>query len=361
MNPRRPKQAGRPLLDASSDAALSGNRRAQIRRAQRTYRQKKEAVFKDATARADSLEARMRSVDQALSQLSETAEEAQLHLSHPDIHARLVQLRGLLADGQESASDEMGSSSEAPSPEPASMRGPVPGSNMPGLLQSASKCTPRAPLQARQYTYAFQESSFARQLQRYCLEHAYRLFADPCSHPHEVYRVFRLVPCIKDPSATRPRLRQLLMGGRTDALEIVTLPFYCVGGAGTHFVRRGSDGDGTPISRPPVNSRQPRRVLGIAAGSEQERLQALTAYGLGGEWFDCCDVEGYLRQLGLDGDHTAAGELGLFPALHIASGAMGLEVEGDGGQSFVLDVERFFLSGFPLLRGCACRMLMWIT
>ncbi|KAL4928618.1 thioesterase family protein [Aspergillus undulatus] len=332
MNPRRPKQAGRPLLDASNDGTLSGARRAQVRRAQRTYRQRKEAVFKNATARADRLEARMRSVNEALSQLSETAEDVQLHLSHPDIYARLVQLRGLLADGQKS--NKMHSSSEAPSPGPSSVRGPV--SNT--LLQSANECSPTSPIQSRQYTYAFQESSFARQLQRYCLEHAYRLFTDSRSDPHEMYRVFRLVPCIRDPSETEPRFRQLLMGGRADALELVGLPFYCVGGAGTHFPQL--DEEGNPIH--PVNSRLPRRILGIAPCAEPERMQALAAYGFGGEWFDCHDVEGYLRQQGLD----LTGEL--FPALHIASGA----VEGDSNQSFVLDAERFFsrlLSGFAIL------------
>lgn len=37
------------------------------------------------------------------------------------------------------------------------------------------------------YTYSFQEASFARRLQRFCLGHAFHLFIDERSDPQEVY------------------------------------------------------------------------------------------------------------------------------------------------------------------------------
>ncbi|KAL4921833.1 thioesterase-like superfamily-domain-containing protein [Aspergillus aurantiobrunneus] len=327
MKPRRSKRTGRPRLDASSDAAvLSDDRRAQIRRAQHAYRQKKETIFKNATARADRLEASMRSAVEEISGLSAVAADAQLYLSHPDIYARLMRLRGILADDKESI--EMGSSPVEPSPESG------PASNT--LYQSAEEYTLISPLPTRQHTYAFQESRFARQLQRFCLEHAYRLFTEPQSDPRALYRVFRLVPCVKDPGKTEPRFRQLLMGGQADALELAGLPLYCIGGAGTHFP--DVDKEGNPVY--PVNSRMPRRILGLAHGAEPRidgYKQDLVAYGLDGEWFDCRDVEGYLRRQGVD----VTGEM--FPAMHMP---------GDGSQSFVLDVEGFFsrlLSGLVIL------------
>jgi hypothetical protein len=134
------------------------------------------------------------------------------------------------------------------------------------------------------------------------------------------------------------------MGGCTDSLELFGLPFYDVGGAGTHFP--DVDAEGNPIY--PVNRRMPRRILGIVAGAvvgvgardgndRDEREQALVAYGLGGEWFDCRDVEGYLKEEGVDVNG------GLFPAQHIPSRA---EEADSNGHPRVLDIECFFSREF---------------
>jgi hypothetical protein len=210
-------------------------------------------------------------------------------------------------------------------------------------VQSPRQCPPTPPLPTRQYTYAFQEVRFARRLQRYSLEHAFRLYTEFRSDPREIHRVFRLVPCVRDRGKTQPRFRQLLMGGRTDPLEVPGLPFYTVGGAGTHFP--DVDEEGNAIY--PANSRMPRRVLGVLPWPELETKgseEALEAYGLGGEWFDSRDVEGYLRLHGVD----VKG--GLFPTLHISSGA----AERDRTRSFVLDVEGFFSRKSSILRDCYC-------
>ncbi|KAF4244278.1 hypothetical protein CNMCM8980_007215 [Aspergillus fumigatiaffinis] len=334
MEPRRSKRAGRPRLDASRDAILSADRRSQVRRAQRTYRLKKEAAFRNATARAEQLQARMRTAAEEVTSLSEIATEAQLHLSHPDIYASLKRLYGIInANGH--------SSIEAGAPAEPSADSSDQVSVASAQVQSPRQCPPTPPLPTRQYTYAFQEVRFARQLQRYSLEHAFRLYTEFRSDPREIHRVFRLVPCVRDRGKTQPRFRQLLMGGRTDPLEVPGLPFYTVGGAGTHFPDVNEEGNAIY----PANSRMPRRVLGILPWPELETKgseEALEAYGLGGEWFDSRDVEGYLRLHGVD----VKG--GLFPTLHISSGA----AERDRTRSFVLDVEGFFsrlLSGLVIL------------
>ncbi|GFF70420.1 hypothetical protein IFM53868_00303 [Aspergillus udagawae] len=333
MEPRRSKRAGRPRLDASRDAILSEDRRAQVRRAQRTYRLKKEAFFRNATARAEQLEARMRTALEEVTCLSEVATEAQLHLSHPDIYARLKRLRGIVADGYDPIETR---APAEPSPD-SSDQGPV----FSAQAQSPRQYPPTPPLPTRQCTYAFQEVRFARRLQRYCLEHAFRLFTEFQSDPREFHRVFRLVPCVRDRGKTQPRFRQLLMGGRTDPLEVLGLPFYSVGGAGTHFPDVDEEGNAVY----PVNSRLPRRVLGILPWEElgtKGGEEALEVYGLGGEWFDSRDVEGYLRLHGVDVNG------GLFPTLRISSRA----AESDRTRSFVLDVEGFFsrlLSGLVIL------------
>lgn len=111
------------------------------------------------------------------------------------------------------------------------------------------------------------------------------------------------------------------MGGCTDPLEVPGLPFYGVGGAGTHF--QGADGD------VPRNRRMPGRVLGVMDTSKS-RGDVLEVYGLGGTWFDCRDVEGFLESMGVD----------------VINGWMFRRCSrtGDAGESWVLDVEGFFLS-----------------
>lgn len=324
MAPRRSKRVGRPRLTDSSEAILSEDRRTQVRRAQRKYRLKKEAIFQDATARTEQLEAKMRTAAEEAADLSQVFTEAQLHLSHPDIHSRLKRIHDILADAD--------SAIEEHSPAKSSPGSPV----RQALVSNAQVKSPGQhplprPLPASYYTYAFQEVRFARQLQRYCLEYAYRLFAEDRSDPSEVYRVFRLVPCVRDPGKTKPRFQQLLMGGRMDPLEVPGLPFYSIGGAGTHFP--DVDIEGNAIY--PANSRMPRRVLGLLPWPElgnKTNGDHLEVYGLGGDWFDSRDVEGYLRLHGVDINES------LFPTLRMPSGA----ATKDGLRSYVLDVEGFF-------------------
>lgn len=152
------------------------------------------------------------------------------------------------------------------------------------------------------YTYSFQEISFSRRLHRYCLEHTYRLFIRPGTDPRTVYRVFRLVSCIADKSKMQPYFENLLRRRAGESLEILSLPFYTIGGAGTHYPRK--DGSGKPVF--PENMRLPKRILGSlplsvtgALNQEQSYQGFLDIMGYGGVWFDSYDVETYLKERGI--------------------------------------------------------------
>ena len=145
------------------------------------------------------------------------------------------------------------------------------------------------------HTHAFRECSLSRQLQRYSLEYAFRLFTSTHSPPVEIYRVFRLVPCLRNRSKMYPYFRRLVCADTDDPLEVPTLPFYCIGGAGTHYPAR--DTAGNPIYPPKM--RLPRRILSVGVDGPQRRLEAC---GLDGRWFDCRDVEGFLRERGVQVD-----------------------------------------------------------
>ncbi|OJJ77557.1 hypothetical protein ASPBRDRAFT_202508 [Aspergillus brasiliensis CBS 101740] len=360
MTPRRTsKRVGRPRLDTTSttnnSAILSPNRRTQVRRAQRTYRLKKEAVFRNAIDRAEQLEARLRIVrEEVAGLLSEVATaKQQLHLSYPTtIHTRLQRLYEiLLVDGDDSTNtdDPPNPSSSSPEsyPSPCQQHHQVPtylnnnglnnnNNNLSIHNQSLTHLSPPLSTKQNTHTYCFQEPRFARQLHRYTLEHAYRLFTDPRSNPSTIYRVFRLVPCIRDPQKTQPRFKQLLMGGCDDPLEVPGLPFYGVGGAGTHFPGVGGD--------VPRNRRMPGRVLGMITSSGRSSSNSekgdgddmLEMYGLGGVWFDCRDVEGFLISKGVE--VTCGG--GMFLRCHRAG-------DDNDRRSWVFDVEGFFSRLLP--------------
>lgn len=311
----RSKRPGRPRLEPTNDASLTHDRRDQLRRAQKAYRLKKEAIFQNATARVEKLEASMREAADEVLGLDNAAGEAALHLSHPDVYARLQRLRGILT------SDSNSMPSEAPK-EPAAHQIPSP-DQIPSLEYPIP-----IPMPAREYTYSFQETRFSRRLQRYCLEHAYRLFTGSESgSERDIYRVFRLVPCIRDREKTQPRFRALLNGGRHDPLEVPGLPFYTIGGAGMHY----PDIDGLGRVVYPGNRRIPGRILGILPTADRSMgsKELLEVCGFGGVWFDSRDVEGYLKQNGVDVQG------GLFPLVNTR-----------GRMGYVLDVEGFFSSEY---------------
>lgn len=168
------------------------------------------------------------------------------------------------------------------------------------------------------YTYSFLENSFTRRLKRSSLEHAFRIFSDPHSNPHEVFRLFRLVPCFRERAKMYPYFKDLVTSDREHSLEISALPFYTIGGAGTHYPDTNEAGD----PKYPPNMRLPRRILGILRTCEEPRdsndanesqQSHLELCGFGGDWFDCRDVEGYLRENGVNIDGSTG-----FPTVNIS-------------------------------------------
>ncbi len=106
------------------------------------------------------------------------------------------------------------------------------------------------------------------------------------------------------------RFKELLHRKAGEALENWNIPFFHIGGAGTHYPRL--DQDGKPIY--PPNMLSPEKALvsqdmgphqWIGRGAETPRadlrdIQAmLEAIGYGGEWFDSHDVEEYLKTKGI--------------------------------------------------------------
>jgi len=105
------------------------------------------------------------------------------------------------------------------------------------------------------------------------------------------------------------RFQELLKRKAGESLENWNVPFFRVGGAGTHFPRL--DENGMPAY--PPNLLSPARAFGPLSipSPEVPRDEAtieelLESIGFGGTWFDSHDVESYLRTKGiyLDGSSS---------------------------------------------------------
>ncbi|KAK6387513.1 uncharacterized protein PV06_04883 [Exophiala oligosperma] len=161
------------------------------------------------------------------------------------------------------------------------------------------------------YTYSFQETTFARRLHRLCLERAFQSLTSPHADPEKVKHTFRFTFCFSNRRRMLIRFQEMLKRKAGESLENWNAPFFHVGGAGLHFPRR--DEDGNPIY--PPNMVSPRRALvgpqpfvevetpRAEAPGTQEMLEAI---GFGGEWYDSHDVEEYLKTKGiyLDGQSS---------------------------------------------------------
>ncbi|KAJ5155964.1 hypothetical protein N7492_008767 [Penicillium capsulatum] len=370
MAPRKrsARSAGRPRIHDHGQAILSEDRRKQVRQAQRTYRLKKETALRNTMSRVEQLEEKLNRVSTECVCLYQASTKAELDASHPAVFGHVKNLHELLTRPGENASNSSSHSQSTTAetlPENGNQASQTFGYRIsqsrrmspskerpaPVHIKPCTKLSPIDPLISKtHYTHSNQEVRMARRLQRYSLEHAFRLFADSGSHPHDIYRVFRLVPCIQDQKKTEPRFQGLLAGGTKDPLEVPGLPFYTIGGAGMHYP--DMDTFGNPVF--PSNMRKPRRVLGILPQSDKGRKTYVDAnwdcmldvFGLGGQWFDCRDVEGYLkvhRVNVLDGS--------LFPEVQQFKDSP--SASGDPPEDCplrahcVLDIEDFFAREYP--------------
>ncbi|CAP81015.1 Pc12g13880 [Penicillium rubens Wisconsin 54-1255] len=354
---RPPRSAGRRRLDAPGEAILSEDRRSQIRRAQRTYRLKREASLQQTQKRVAFLEHKMKEISNSLAEYRITL-QSNLQDTHCELLTGFDSILSLLTSASEDFVQK--TSVDHISPREISKKSaPLLPKNIQhddlsanetnsghqAFAERSSTCITNVP-----DSYSFLESSFTRRLKRSSLEHAFRIFSDMRSDPLEVFRIFRLVPCFRDRVKMYPYFRDLVTSERGSSLEIPTLPFYCIGGAGTHYATK--DEKGNPIY--PSKMRHPRRILGTlpmswSPGDPNSVYQAqshLELCGFGGQWFDCRDVEGYLREKGVDLDGP-----GSFPTVH----NLALSPSQSYIESGLLDTQCISFSETPtgLLRGVA--------
>ena len=320
-------------------------RREQIRRAQRTYRLRRDSKLHTLEAAHAELTAKYERMERSFLAICEEAAKCDPQTCGPTL-AAMIRDSAAQFFGDRQPARNIPSSSSSPSPLPCPAPFPacsgsdvLSGETSPGHTSKAlqtfgyavshgaepgagtalwsppsfsdgapspcagSPCS-GSPLNlvslAPPTSYSFLEATFARRLHRRSLEFAYHLFDDPRADPQLVYRMFRLVGCFRDREKMRPFFQRLVRSGPGQRLEIFGMPFYCIGGAGTHYPKTGEMGN----PEVPLNLRLPKRILGrtpdgSAAFEGEAYAECLSRMGYGGVWLDSYEVECYLNERGL--------------------------------------------------------------
>ena len=163
------------------------------------------------------------------------------------------------------------------------------------------------------YTYSFQESTFARRLLRSSYERAYRLLMSPDANKHMICQAFRYTLCFGKTEHIKARIDQTLSRTKQDSLEQWDFPNLHVGGAGLHYPRLSMDGEATPPATwANSHSTRPflRRPSTIPVRDEDFPHRVAELANVEGEWLDSNDVEQYLKDKGLHLDgHSSIAEI----------------------------------------------------
>ncbi|KAF3391036.1 hypothetical protein DPV78_011359 [Talaromyces pinophilus] len=164
-------------------------------------------------------------------------------------------------------------------------------------------------------TYSFHESSFARRLRRQCAEYGYRVLTDPNSDPKDVIRIYRFSLCFKNKDALVDRFWKAITSSSPSSSSTTSATpaaAYTLGNAGIHYPRPQQPIPETTLSSPtelyPIS-----KFIGPWAFHQAEAPHEFTsideivsARGMAGDWFDSNDVEGYLREKGIQVDTQAS-------------------------------------------------------
>ena len=139
------------------------------------------------------------------------------------------------------------------------------------------------------YTYSFQETTFARRLQRATVERGYHLLSTAQMRPATFIRVFRLSLLYSTREMLLEKFHRALLRTSEEPIETYQTPFIHLGGAGMHY-NTGRVRNGYIVKPGPLQS-QATLVSTETSGAMYDIELDLNEYE--GEWFDANDVEGY--------------------------------------------------------------------
>lgn len=158
-------------------------------------------------------------------------------------------------------------------------------------------------------TYTSQEATFGRRLHRFASERALLLISMPNPPPDRFQRVFGFCLLMETREAIHRRLRRTVGRNIQENLSNWQYPFYNLGGAGTHF-DLSSLGTQRVGNQGTIDVLKPQNTAGFSTGpftpdisdirdGSIDKDMHMDLQGFRGDYFDCDEVEIYLRQRGV--------------------------------------------------------------
>ncbi|OKL58522.1 hypothetical protein UA08_06247 [Talaromyces atroroseus] len=167
-------------------------------------------------------------------------------------------------------------------------------------------------------SYSYQESSFVRRLRRRYAEHGFRMLSDTRMDPRDVSRMFRFSLGFRNCETMLARYCAILSRSNVDdatsgtasynngnIAQIAIPPNYHVGNAGTHFPHNRGHSNSS-VSTSTAEMYPVSKFIGPWSfhfadlpHNKTSVEELLISNGMGGEWFDPNDVDGYLKEMGI--------------------------------------------------------------
>jgi hypothetical protein len=155
---------------------------------------------------------------------------------------------------------------------------------------------------APDFTYSYDETTFARRLTRAALEAGFQILSMATIRPSALNYVFRLSLAYYTVEQLRSRFKEMLSRGVNEDLDFEETPFVHLGDAGKHYPRKDANGNIMPRRKNNWTLRQigppEKRMVRAenAVDGRAEYLHDIDLSGFEGEWFDAHDVQGYLEE-----------------------------------------------------------------
>jgi hypothetical protein len=271
-------------------------RKTQIRLAQQAYRERKESTIASLNDRIHHLEALVEQMGTTFLSLSEDLVKSGALTLAPDL-AQTIQrsTKHFLSLTNQAVSIVDGGLGRVETesyllpPDPTlHIRNAFVSAEAKGNLADGILPTHYSPLLSfhshNTTTRESEESGLVNRLRLACLEVGYRCLTDPTSRPQTIDQRFGL-PLGK---VTRQRLSHILHTLLQNGLRVhsgdLEVPFFGIGGAGSHYI---------DYRRDYITENVIGRQRSIDATHQE------FAHEMQDAWFDCYDVEGYLKERGI--------------------------------------------------------------
>ncbi|XHG08944.1 hypothetical protein AWENTII_012028 [Aspergillus wentii] len=303
----------RPKMQSGGETP-NNKRKTQVRLAQRAYRARKDATIASLNDRIYQLEGLVEQMSRTFLSLSGELVKSGVLASTPDLARTLQQsTKHYLSLTNQAVSvvdngpgDTATDSSFLPSDStlPASDASPVAEGkgNLNNSILPADYSLPPSLDCPTAITSQSGEAGFAYRLHRACVEVAYRCLTDPDSRPQTIYQRLGLPLGIVTPQRLTFLFESFLRNGFFAHSGDLEVPFFGIGGAGSHYIDYRRD----YIT---ANTIREQSSTNVATNHQ-------STYEMRDVWLDCYDVEGYLKENGIVPVGVSKHSVNTHPHLH---------------------------------------------